>query len=520
MITQLKPLLLPFLVVFSLSNTQAQPGTLDSLFGVNGIATFQAAQTFSLGLRSVYEQPDGKILLAGHGEFEGSSNTDFMVYRFLKDGGIDESFALGNQLGTPGVSFIYWGFNSYDYLSGIGVQEDGKIVFSGTGDIANYFVQGRLDENGDPDYSFGDNPSFYTQGYPMIGPGNIEGNGKSADMELDALDRVVIAGQRLGGYAVMRLQPDGEAYDSTFSGVGWVEYTSEYDFLDRINDMTIDDDGNIWLCGQSFSAAQTYDVSVLKLLPDGTIDQSFGDQGWLLLDIENSPTAVARKMTIDEEGRVLLCGQFGNIPQGDNIQAFVARLLPDGNLDEGFGNGGIYTLGDENQYYIATGIAIDTAENIVVGGGARPPVGFTYNPMAFRLTPEGDLDTNFAVGGVLVVDQLLGFVDDAIMLSDDRFLLGGVNSDGVFLVKIKGGEEEVVVGTEEAEGPVSLKVYPNPTRDGKVYFNKEISGVLVNQLGQKVLYVENENWVDLSGLPRGVYYLRGEVDVVEIIRTD
>lgn len=66
----------------------------------------------------------------------------------------------------------------------------------------------------------------------------------------------------------------------------------------------------------------------------------------------------------------------------------------------------------------------------------------------------------------------------------------------------------VTAGTEN-ESIKALYFYPNPS-SGSVYVNQNISGLVVNEMGEEVLVLKNTNVIDLSNLVNGVYFLRAE----------
>lgn len=105
-------------------------GSLDSSFGTDGLADTQVA-----GLAAaVTVQADGKILLAGGGEQEGSGY-DFKIIRLNQDGTLDTSF------GNAGVAVLDL-TGDRDMARDITVLADGKILVAGQ---STYF--------GNPDFS-------------------------------------------------------------------------------------------------------------------------------------------------------------------------------------------------------------------------------------------------------------------------------------------------------------------------------------------------------------------------------
>jgi uncharacterized delta-60 repeat protein len=124
-------------------------GSLDSSFGVGGtVATDMGADRQDMASR-VIVQPDGKILVAGSTDVDGTWN--FALVRYNPDGSLDTTFN-----GTGKVSTDI-GNHSIDYAYGLSLQPDGKIVVAGTSDAhGSYdFAVVRYNADGSLDTTFG-----------------------------------------------------------------------------------------------------------------------------------------------------------------------------------------------------------------------------------------------------------------------------------------------------------------------------------------------------------------------------
>jgi hypothetical protein len=86
------------------------------------------------------------------------------------------------------------------------------------------------------------------------------------------------------------------------------------------NAMQVDIDENIYLLGGQ---------KILKLLPSGQVDTSFGVNGWLSLDLSNPRFALL------EDNKLIVYSILS--------KAVVQRLLPDGSLDSSFGTDGTFS---------------------------------------------------------------------------------------------------------------------------------------------------------------------------------
>jgi uncharacterized delta-60 repeat protein len=125
-------------------------GTLDTSFNHTGIAYTIAGTPGSNFGKALKAQPDGKVLLAGSGEF-GVEGGNFVVVRYDSNGLLDGSFGSG---GIAGVDF----YGRDDAALDMVLAPDGKIVLSGSSinpDNKAELAITRLNNDGTMDNSFG-----------------------------------------------------------------------------------------------------------------------------------------------------------------------------------------------------------------------------------------------------------------------------------------------------------------------------------------------------------------------------
>lgn len=104
-------------------------GSLDESFELDGKVTTSFGEGSSFGW-AVAIQPDGKILVAGHADLEGSVD-QFALARYNVDGSLDTSFGTVGKVLTNFEDQGSMGFS-------IACQLDGKIVVAGTAsNVAN-----------------------------------------------------------------------------------------------------------------------------------------------------------------------------------------------------------------------------------------------------------------------------------------------------------------------------------------------------------------------------------------------
>jgi uncharacterized delta-60 repeat protein len=161
---------------------------------------------------------------------------------------------------------------------------------------------------------------------------------------------------------------------------------------------------------------------------DGALDPTFGSGGQTTSD----PTPLSEDpgdAVLDSQGRIVVA--FAGFPKESGAdQAFVARYLPNGEIDKTFGTGGVteipWTTVKESES--PTGVVIDSQGRIVVGGEAVEGNVRGFDFAAARLLPNGALDPTFGVGGVVTVDipnDGFDLGNDVAVDSSNRVLVAG-----------------------------------------------------------------------------------------------
>jgi uncharacterized delta-60 repeat protein len=153
-------------------------GSLDTSFDGDGTSAAPSLPGNPFP-RTLALLPDGKILAAG--EINNEPNLYFCIVRYNGDGSLDTTF---NGTGTVVTSVP----GSYGYLSGLGVQTDGRIVAGGNSLFpgnTNDLVVVRYNVNGSLDTTYGSN------GKAVIDLGFSD---SLSGMVLDSADRAVLVG--------------------------------------------------------------------------------------------------------------------------------------------------------------------------------------------------------------------------------------------------------------------------------------------------------------------------------------
>ncbi len=182
--------------------------------------------------------------------------------------------------------------------------------------------------------------------------------------------------------------------------------------------VSVQRDGKILVGGSGEPSAAKLHVTVLRYLPDGTLDPDFGDAGIASVDADG---AIARRLTVDDVGRIVAASANAN------MDSFVAaRFSSVGSLDSSFGTGGWvrFAIGSD-----ATIAAIATRPNakIIMVGDELPGL-FTLA----QVTETGVLDAEFGTGGI-VTTSFSGTdvgAEGMVLQPDGRVVVAGVGVGG------------------------------------------------------------------------------------------
>lgn len=243
-------------------------GSLDREFNFDGTVS-TAVGSHDDEVFAVALQDDGKILAAGYSDTNG--NRDFALVRYNSDGTVDRSFGLEGMMVTA-VS------DSDDEISGIAVQEDGKILLTGSalGEQGRVVVLARYLSNGAPDFTFAD------QGFALSAVGT---DIRAESLALSEEGRILVAGtyQDKENTALMVLGYDENGQlDSSFGNKG-ITVPQNDSVTSAGYGLAIRSDGSLLLAG-SVGKTGERDGALFLFGKDGLPDRSFGDKGVLVTD--------------------------------------------------------------------------------------------------------------------------------------------------------------------------------------------------------------------------------------------
>ena len=381
---------------------QGPPGTLDSSFGTGG-SVISAFGSYADGA-SVVVQSDGKILVAGQ---------DFGVARFNADGTLDLGF------GANGTAAMRIG-SGVGAAKAVATQPDGKIVVVGNQvvqtDVAvkSYCAILRFNSDGSPDVSFG------TGGAVVTGIANGNNVGCLA-VVVQPDGKIVAAGGTFGVYPVFRLNVDGSR-DMSFGNGGEV-LTGCGQYSCAIATVLIQPDGKIVVAGSAITAQIPVYFAiglVARYDASGVLDPGFGAGGIEYIGGRVAPFTTVSSAALQPDGKIVVAGGYcGNCYEIS--QYLLARLLPNGSLDPGFGTGGIVLSGLGGSGTVGLGVAVQTNGKIVIAG-TKFPTGV----MVARHDAVGAPDSTFGTAGITISPIAVTATAEAMTLQNDgRIVVAG-----------------------------------------------------------------------------------------------
>jgi uncharacterized delta-60 repeat protein len=369
-------------------------GSLDATFDGDGkVITDIEGEDSAFGITI---QPDQRILVAGTSD--GAANA--VVVRYESDGALDTAFGAGGVASAA----VTGGGAALD----VGLQSDGGIVVTGIAGFASGTPQvlvARFDAGGVLDGAF-DGDGIVTT---PLGAGGGLGSGLAVQTD----DKVVVAGASFStsneNVALLRYATDG-SLDAAFGNNG-KRITDVGPGPDEGHDVTLQSDGKIVVGG----SANFDKAAILRYTSDGTLDATFHADGKRTIGLGGGFGGV-NGIGLLADGRIVGAGTGTPSPQEFRDGFAVVQLMPDGSSDPSFSDDGkAFVALDAGFGPITSGndVAIQLDDRIVVAGTASVR-GATSNIGVVRLGPRatrviGRPDALIASGGSFLGNDRYNF---------------------------------------------------------------------------------------------------------------
>jgi uncharacterized delta-60 repeat protein len=252
--------------------------------------------------------------------------------------------------------------------------------------IAKYRADGSLD------------PSFGGDGRVLTG---FTGDAVATAVAMQDDGKIVVAGSMQVDFegnndVVLARYDHGGNLDPTFGGDGRVR-TDFAEFDDRATDVAVLSDGKILVAGSAQPTEGDDAHALVRYLPDGTPDDAFGEQGWVITNEDPGSSFGLQglnAMAVRPNGVIVGTG-FAYDNDGDHVFG-LAAYRPDGALQHHFGDGGLifFDATDDDQD-LSFDLSLAPGGRIMVAGG---PLG---RCVVARFDLNGDVDTSFGSNGVV-----------------------------------------------------------------------------------------------------------------------
>ena len=349
---------------------------VDTTFGHRG-AAFSGYRFAQADCRAIIAQPDGPITLIGTVAELRDSPSCFGLFRFDQNGALDQGF------GTDGCKLLDLGVDGAAWAAAL--QQDAKILVAGETLDSKWgttdFALVRLNADGQVDSSFGKK---------LV----------ETDFGWDTDDRA---------HAVA-VQQDGKIV-----AAGYTTYPSQ-DAAQSKGHSKLDPQ----LIGSECFALARYET-------DGTLDHRFGTGGRVITGMATSlgGSARARALHVEDDGCILACGFATSGPNEGAYKVAVARYQPDGTLDESFGDGGRVLLDAEAKDEKAYSLSVHPGDGTIVIAGEAATSSSASHFLLVRLDASGNLDSTFNNCGRVIDRSFEGGARAVITLPDGRIIAAG-----------------------------------------------------------------------------------------------
>jgi uncharacterized delta-60 repeat protein len=343
--------------------------------------TFDIGTGFNTdGVRSIYSQTDGKILVGGSfTAYNGTTRN--RIIRLNTDGSIDGTFDIGT------------GFNNN--VSRINIQPDGKVLVGGiftsyNGTTRNRII--RLNTDGSIDGTFNIGTGF---------------NGDASVIWVQSDGKILVGGSfttynENGRNFIARLNTDG-SIDNTFNiGTG---------FNLGVSTVFLQPDGKV-LVGGNFNFYNRLTAAVSQTRNRIIQYNKNGDIRYDVVGLGTGLNGSVKVIIFQSDGKTLVGGDFTNYQISTFLANRIVRLNPDGSIDVTFNTGAAFES-------IVQTMCIQSDGKILVGGNFTSYNGTTRNKI-IRLNTDGSIDNTFNIG-----TGVSGNVFSIVIQPDGKILVGG-----------------------------------------------------------------------------------------------
>jgi uncharacterized delta-60 repeat protein len=203
-------------------------------------------------------------------------------------------------------------------------------------------------------------------------------------------------------------------------GISYLNFLSTEE--EWLTHSVIDGEDRIWLAGQTYQD-NDWKLIVSRLNPDGSMDMSFSDQGYAIINIGANSLETVEGLSLAGDA-LIIAGR--TVTDGES-SPYLLKYSEEGFLDTDFGELGLATAPVDMN---VSDIHIDGAGNIFMSGFADGDV------MVIKFLPNGSLDQFFGFFGATIAD----------FPSEDESLSIDLDEEGNIYVFGRGALNNVIRG--------------------------------------------------------------------------
>ena len=394
-------------------------------------------------------------------------------------GELDPSFGVGGRVSDT---------LGYDVVSvrAMARQADGKLVVAASCTLnlsQESFCIARFNINGSLDLPFGNG------GRVRINPTNGGGYAIPNAIVIEPGGNIVVAGQcempaTGADFCMARLDTFG-TLDGRFGLSGWVTTSVSPANSDSANAIVLEADGRIVLGGPCDYATVTgVNFCLIRYLPDGKIDRSFGTNGLTFVSYVpssvNGQSDVLTALVKLSDGKLLAAGHCDTMT-ATGVDMCLMRFTADGVLDTSFATGGkaAFAVGPGNAVDNAYAMAVQPDGKVLLGGRCYIQAVTGFDFCIIRVDPaSATLDTTFNGTGKVTIPVGFGALDDTIraisVQADGRIIAAGTcgmgnaaTGDDFCWVRLlpEGQQDRSIAGNTDGVGVVATAFAGGTTND-------------------------------------------------------
>ncbi|MEM1219943.1 MAG: delta-60 repeat domain-containing protein, partial [Bacteroidota bacterium] len=256
---------------------------------------------------------------------------------------------------------------------------------------------------------------------------------------------------------------------------------------------TLQEDGKLLIAGYTDNGSDL-DLFVARLLEDGQLDLSFGNQGIFTYDF-NGEDDYVKGLALGPNGTIYFAATTSISGQKDPL---IGKLTSYGSFDPAFGASGIVWFNPSTESEEVEALVIGHDGSLFVCGQTK--LGDARNGFVLKTQADGSYDSSFGTNGFLELnypgdDRL----EDILLASDGSLFLAGTREGYNQMVVVKLNNQGLLDGTFGQSG---FAVYSDPL--GVPIGNRLIlrpGGEIL--LGGTITFLDYNHWAVVQFLSNG-----------------